>query len=137
MTVFFILVAILGTLISEAMFPGELEIGKFILLNFYALLTYYAIGGIGFLASCIATESKHSLSLGLGLPVAFLVLQMLGNSAEQVSWLGNLSLFALFNPDKLVEGSNFIWYAMIALVLIATVLYTSAIAIFNKRDLHV
>ncbi len=136
-TVFFFLVAVLGTLIAEAMFPGELETGKFILLNFYALLLYYAIGGIGFFASCIASESKHSLGVGIGLPAAFLVLQMLGNSGDQISWISNLSLFNLFSPEKLVEGSSFIWYGMIAFVILATALYGGGIAIFNKRDLHV
>ncbi len=136
-TIFFILVSILGTLIAEAMFPGELEVGKFILLNFYALLLYYAIGGIGFFASCIASESKHSLGLGIGLPAAFIVLQMLGNTGEKVSWIGNLSLFNLFSPEKLVEGSSFIWFGMIAFVVVAAVLYSAGIAIFNKRDLHV
>lgn len=136
-TVFFILVSILGTLIAEGMFPGELEIGKFILLNFYALLLYFTIGGIGFFASCIASESKHSLGLGIGLPAAFLVLQMLGNSGDQISWIGNLSLFNLFSPEKLVEGSSFICLGMIAFAVVAAALYSGGIAIFNKRDLHV
>lgn len=136
-TAFFTLVTILGTLIAQAMFPGELEIGKFVLLNLYALLLYYAIGGIGFFSSCIAGESKHSLGLGIGLPVAFLVLQMLGRSGDKVRWIGNLSLFNLFAPEKLVEGSSFIWVGMAIFVVLAAVLYAGGIVIFDRRDLHV
>lgn len=136
-TVFFTLVAVLGSLIAEGMFPGELEAGKFILLNFYALLLYYTIGGIGFFASCIANESKHSLGLGIGLPAAFLILKMLGNSGDKISWIGNLSLFNLFSPEKLVEGSSFIWIGMISFAVLAAALYIGGIAIFHKRDLHV
>ncbi len=134
-TAFFVLITIFGILICEGMFPGELEIGKFIFLNFYALLMYFAIGGIGFFASCIATESKHSLGLGIGIPVGFLVLQMMGNSIKS-SWIGNLSMYALFDPNKLVEGDSFIYIGMIAFILIAATLYTVGIAIFNKRDLY-
>lgn len=136
-TVFFTLAAILGTVISQAMFPGELEIGRFILLNFYALLLYYAIGGIGFFASCIAGESMHSLGLGIGLPGAFLVLQMLGNSTDKLSWIGNLSLFSLFSSERLIEGSSFVWFAMIALAVLAAALYAGGVAAFKRRDLHI
>ena len=135
-TAFFVLITIFGILICEGMFPGELEIGKFIFLNFYALLMYFAIGGIGFFASCIATESKHSLGLGIGIPVGFLVLQMLGNSTGS-NWIGNLSMYALFDPNKLVKGDSFIYIGMIAFILIAATLYTVGIAIFNKRDLYI
>lgn len=136
-TVFFLIATGFGILVAQAMFPGELAIGKFLLLNLYALLLYYVIGGIGYFASCLANESKHSLSLGLGLPVAFLVLQMLGNAGDKFSWIGNLSLFALFDPDKLIGGSNFAWIGMLVFVALAAALYYGAIAIFNRRDLHV
>lgn len=105
-TLFFIVTTSFAIVVSEVMFPGLLETGKFIMLNIYALLMYYAIGGIGFFASCIANESKLSLSIGVGVPVTFLVLQMLGNAGEKFSWLKNLSLYTLFNPNKLIEGSS-------------------------------
>jgi len=136
-TVFFIITAIMGIVIAESTFPGELEVGRFILVNIYALLMYFAIGGIGFFASCIASESKHSLGLGIGLPVGFLVLQMLGGVSEQISWIGNLSLYSLFDPNKLVEGASFAYIGMSLFALFAFILYTRGIAIFNKRDLHI
>lgn len=136
-TAFFIVITPFSIAISESMFPGELEIGNFILVNFYALLMYYAIGGIGFFASCIAEESKYSLSLGVGLPVAFLVLQMLGDAGENFSWIGNLSLYSLFDPNKIFEGSGFVYIGMNLFCLIAAALYIGGIYIFNKRDLYV
>lgn len=121
--------------ISQSMFPGELEIGKFILINLYALLMYFSIGGIGFFASCISNESKYSLGLGVGLPVGFLVLQMLGGIGESLSWIGNLSLYALFNPNRLIEGDGFAYMGMGIFALLAVALYAGGISIFNKRDL--
>ncbi|KAF0195728.1 MAG: hypothetical protein FD169_1216 [Bacillota bacterium] len=136
-TALFTVATTLGIVVSGAMFPGHLETGKFIMLNIYALLTYFAIGGIGFFASCIANESKHSLGIGIGLPGAFLVLQMVGAAGDKFSWLGNLSLYALFDPFKLLEGDSFAYIGMALLALIAAALYIGGIAIFNKRDLHV
>jgi len=136
-TVFFTVTATFGIFIAQSMFPGELEIGKFIMVNIYGLLMYFAIGSIGFFASCIANESKHSLALGLGLPAGFMVLQMLGSVGESVSWIGNLSLYALFDPNRLVEGDGFAYLGMALFLLIAAGLYLGGITIFNKKDLQV
>jgi ABC-2 type transport system permease protein len=119
------------------MFPGHLEVGKYLALNFYALLQYYAISGICFFASCISNESKHSIGLGAGIPIAFVVLQMLGNSGEKISWISNLSLYRLFNPDKLFTGDAFAYISMLIFASLSLLLYSGGIAIFNKRDLPV
>ena len=84
-----------------------------------------------------ANESKQSLGLGIGLPGAFLVLQMIGAAGDKLSWVGNLSLYALFAPFKLLEGDSFAYIGMASLALIAAALYIGGIAIFNRRDLHV
>lgn len=136
-TAFFFVITTFGVLITQSIFPGELDVGKFVAVNLYALIMYFAIGGLGFFASCIASENKHSLGIGIGLPLAFLVLQMLGGVGERFSWVGNLSLYALFDPNKLIEGSSFAYMGMALLALIALVLYVGGILIFNKRDLHV
>lgn len=137
-TLFFTLVTGVGIGISEAMFPGELEIRTFILLNLYTIVNYFAIGGIGFLASSIAHESKHSLGIGIGLPMGFLVLQMLGNSDPDISWVGNLSMFALFDPGKLIDGNTgFVFLSMGALLAIAALLYGVGINWFTRRDFHI
>ncbi len=136
-TAFFIIAGIFGIIISQAIHPGDLEIGIFILVNIYALLMYFAIGGIGFFSSCIASESRQSLSLGIGIPVGFLVLQMIGDAGEQFSWVGNLSLYSLFTPNALVEGSSFAYIGMFSFALIGLALYVGGIIVFNKKDLHV
>ncbi|MGD9676989.1 MAG: hypothetical protein AB7V16_01325 [Vulcanibacillus sp.] len=37
----------------------------------------------------------------------FLILQMLGDAGEKLNWIGNLSLYSLFDANKLFEGSSF------------------------------
>ncbi|SDI97740.1 ABC transporter permease subunit [Natribacillus halophilus] len=134
-TLVFTVITIVQIIVSVSMFPGELEVGQFILLNVYAMLLYYAISGICFFASCTSNEARYSLGLGAGLPIAFIVLEMLGNTGENVSWLGNLSIFALFDPDRLFAGDTFAYIGMTVLGSIAVVLYAGGIALFKKRDL--
>jgi ABC-2 type transport system permease protein len=136
-TLFFVLITGFGIMISHVLFPGLLDVLGFVLLNVYALIVYYAVGGIGFFASCIASESKHSLSIGIGLPVAFIVLKLLGDAGDKFSWVGNLSLYALFDPAKLFEGAAFAYVGMFVLALTGLVLYVGGVMYFNRRDLHV
>lgn len=136
-TALFTVVTAFVIIVSGAIHPGEMEIGKFIIVNIYALLMFLAIGGIGFFASCIANESKVSLALGLGVPLGFFILQMVGGAGEKFSWVGNLSMYALFDPNRLVAGEGFAIIGMAAFAVLTVALYGGAIAIFKKRDLHV
>lgn len=134
-TLVFAVLTVVQIAVASSMFPGELEVGTFMGLNVYALLLYYAISGICFFASAISNETRFSLGLGAGLPIAFILFDMLGNSAENMRWMGSLSLFALFDPDRLFAGDAFAYTGMVVLGGIALLLYTGGIVFFNKRDL--
>lgn len=95
---------------------------------------YYTINCICFLASCLANESKYSLGLGAGLPITFVLLQMLGDTGEKLNWVGNLSLFALFDPERLFAGDSFAYVGMGIFAGLAAVLYALGIIFFNKKD---
>lgn len=134
-TMIFLLLIIVGIISSEAMFPGELDIIKFILLNIVTLFTFYAISGITFLASCTFDDTKYSLSFGAGVPIAFFVINMLANAGDKMAWLRYLTIFSLHNPDKIIEGSSFTVVAMIVLLAIALATYIGGVVIFNRRNL--
>ena len=128
-------VTVIGVAVSFVMLPGELDVGKFLLLNGYLILMYWVIGGIGFLAGCAFNETRYSLAFGAGIPLVFLVMRMLANTGEKVAWAGKFTIFSLFDPNKLFAGDAFAAYACVALVLLAVALYGSAIVLFNRRDL--
>lgn len=133
----FIVSTFFSVIVSEIMFKGYLDIGKFIILNLYTLSMYFAIGSIGFLASCIADDSRTSLGIGAGLPVGFFVLRMLGNSGEKLSFAGKLSMYYFFDPDKAITGDNFYITGVIVFILIALILYTAGIFVFKKKNLYI
>jgi len=136
-TAVFFWITILTLITSSVMFPGLMDTKHFILLNLYALLMYYTVNGICFLASCLANESKYSLGLGAGLPITFVLLQMLGDTGEKLNWVGKLSLFSLFDPERLFAGDSFAYVGMGIFVGLAAVLYAVGILLFNKRDLPI
>jgi ABC-2 type transport system permease protein len=128
-------VMLVGIGVSLALFPGELDIGRFISLNIGTVLLYFALSGIGFFASCLFNESKHSLALGGGIPVAFLMIQMLSGVSERLSGLEYFSLMTLFDPTEIVIGSSNVLPSFVALTVIALLLYAGGIYVFSKRDL--
>jgi len=136
-TLLAIVVTAFSVLIAISLHPGELEIGKFLLLNLYALLMYYAIGGIGFFASSISSESKTSLGIGIGVPVGFVVIQMLGNIDPDTSWIGNFSLYKLFAPEKVASLNWFIFLGMGVFLILGIALYLGGIYYFDKRNLYI
>ena len=136
MAAFFTTVTIAGLAIANVILPGGLDAVGFISVNLYALVMYFAVGGIGFFVSCLS-DSKVSLGLGIGIPLGFLILQMIGSIGDKFSWVGNLSLFTLFDPNKLARGSGSICLETAIFLVIAAVTYIGAMIVFNKRDFHV
>ncbi|WP_202710613.1 ABC transporter permease subunit [Sporosalibacterium faouarense] len=134
-TAIFLLLILAAISICQAMFPGSLDIGGFLLLNLVSLLTFYAIGGITFLFSCIFNDTKQSLSFGAGVPIAFFVLNMLSNAGEQMSWLKYFTIFSLLNPTEILEKSSTTLISIIILLMISAITYTCGIVLFNRRSL--
>ncbi|MFU8772825.1 MAG: ABC transporter permease subunit [Anaerolineales bacterium] len=130
-------VMLIGIGVSFSLFPGELDVNRFIVLNIGAALLYFALGSIGFFASCLFNESKYSLALGGGVPIAFLLVQMLSGVGEELSGLQNFSLLALFNPSEIVVGGSSVLPSLAALILIGLVLYSAGIIVFSKKDLPI
>jgi ABC-2 type transport system permease protein len=127
-------VTLVGISMCQIMFPDELDVQGFVLLNFGALLLYYALTGIGFFASCFFNDTKNSLAIGAGLPVAFLLFQMISNIGETAEFLKYFSLYTLFDPAKITSGEGY-GISFIALAAIAVVMYTAGLLAFRKRDL--
>lgn len=131
----FVLITGAGIGISEAMFKGELDIGRFIVLNLCAMMLFFAISGIGFFFSCIFNDTKYSLAFGAGIPIVFYVVDMLSRVSSDLDWLGKISIFTLFKPSKIIAGDSFTLTACILLVLIAVLFYGAGMIAFKKRDL--
>lgn len=137
MAMFFVVYTSLGVILSEIMFPGDLDVGRFFLLNLHAYALYTVIGGIGFIASTIADDKNVSLSAGIGFPVFFLVMQMLRNADPQLENFKYLSLFTLFDPQLVSTDPTAVWGYIGVLVGLSTLLYSASHLIFTKKNLYV
>ena len=126
---------VLGLGASAAMFPGALDVPRFLLLNLGALCLHLCLGSICFFFSCLFDETRLSYAFAAGIPVAMFVLQMVANMGGQTKFLRYFSLFTLFDPRSIVAGEAFAMGGILALFVVSAAVYAASILVFDQRDL--
>lgn len=129
-------VTIFSIIVSQSMFPGELNMDKFLILNvgLYGLLLF--MGGLNFLSACVFNESSFALGVGGGLSVLFILIQMISQVGEKFEVLKYLTPLTLFNPDKIIAGDTSADLEVIILYLVGVIFFIVGFKIFSKKDLH-
>lgn len=134
-TLLIALIGAIGLVVSQAMFPRDLDITTYLSLNLCAILLLLAISSICFFFSCLFSDTKYSLALGGGIPVLFFVISMLTDVSGSYGWLRFFTLFTLFDPAEIVSAGNVGLVNCLILVVITVILYGSGIYIFDRKDL--
>lgn len=121
--------------VSQAMFPGALIIGDFLLLNLGLACLLFALCGYCFFISCISNETGRAVMFGAGIPTFFYLVQMLANMGGKLADLKYATIFTLFNPKGIIAGDVSAWWMCGVLVVIGTIFFSIGIVRFEKRDL--
>lgn len=126
-----------GLAASELLFPGELDVPAYLLVNLGVFALQLFIGGICFFASCLFNDTKASLALGAGLPVLCYIIQMVANVGGELENAKYATFFTLYSPADIIAGEAAAFWSMGALAAGALVLYAAAMVIFCKKDIPV
>lgn len=126
-----------GLLCSRTMFPGELDVPKYLLLNLGTLLLWFAVAGITFLAACIFSESRYYYLLGAGLPILFFLFRMLGNMGEKMDFFRYLTLYSLLPAERITAGEAEAVIPCLILLGISAVFSACGAIWFTRRDFSV
>jgi ABC-2 type transport system permease protein len=129
-------IVVAGMIFSELRFPGELETGKFLLVNLTLFFYLFAISAITFMASCLFNDGKNSVLLGTSLPVGFLIFQMLRAQGDTLDFFKYFTLLTLYQPNEIIVAGYQPW-PMVVLGLIGLGLYGLAFLIFKNRNLPI
>ncbi len=125
-----------GVVISELVFPGELDIRGFFWLNMTTMLVNMVVIMISFFFSCLFNDSKGSLAFGSGLPILFLMMHMMGGVSEQTEVLKKFSIFGLYDPVDVARAGQYV-AANSAYLAIIVVLFAGGVWIFRKKQLPI
>ena len=122
-----------------------LDYADLALLNLGMFITLFAMSGISFLASCWFNRSKHSMSLGGGLNMFFLVATMLGLFGSEVlpsivrldslNFFNFCTIISFFDDMSMIAGTTEFIYKLVILCVIGVVCYIVGAFKFNKKDL--
>jgi len=125
---------LIGVALCEITFPGLLDVGAFFKLNVTTMLVNMAVMMISFFFSCLFNETRLSLSFGAGIPILFLLMNMLGGVTTDMNILKSVSIYGFYDPVELVQGADILLtnlgYAAVSLALLAAGVY-----IFNRKRL--
>jgi len=128
---------VLGIVVCEISFPGELAIRQFILVNAGVLCLQFFIGGICLLSSCIFNTSKYAVGVGAGVPALAFIIQMMSDAGKELESIKYATFFTLFNPDRIIAGEADAFWGMAILLVGAIILFWTAIVVFSKKDMHI
>lgn len=122
-------------ILSESLFLNLLDVGAFLLLNLVVFLANSLIFMTSYFFNVIFDESKNMIAFGAGVPIAFLLLDMLGNTSNKIKFLKYFSIFGYYDPIEIVQGSNNAFLIIIGYVILLAGLIVGSVKIFDKRQL--
>jgi len=118
---------------------GSLEPARFApaVVNVFGLMVCMA--GVAGLFSAAGSHRSHTIGMMGGFYVLTLLLKLVGRLSDRLGWVGWLSVFTAYEPQRLVGGSADVWWLAArydaVLVGIGLVCYLAGAAIFARRDL--
>lgn len=113
----------------------EFDTSKFMQMNISAFLLFFAVGGIAFLVSSLCNDERKALGISGLITFGFFSLDLLGKFSDKLDWTKYFSIFSLYKPGEIINGSGDILVTSIILSAIGLVSFGLAIVLFRKRDL--
>lgn len=125
-----------GVFFSHVIHPDLLDVPAFLQLNTTTMLVNMTVVMISFFFSCLFNETRFSLGFGAGLPIAFLLFNMLGGASDNADILRNVSIYGWYDPVELVRGSE-IWQLNLIYLLLIVALFTGGLLVFRRKQLPI
>ncbi|APH05756.1 ABC transporter permease subunit [Bacillus weihaiensis] len=113
----------------------QIGIELFFQLNIVGFLLFFAVGGYSFFISSLVNDQKLALGLSGGLTFLFFGLDMIGKLSTEFEWIRKISLFSLYEPNKIAGGDLGIIGSSITLFLIGVLTFVGAVLVFKRRNL--
>ena len=127
------ILSIVGVIFANV-FSVDIDFAVFFKLVLGYFLYSFAISGICFGASCWFNKSAHSMLVGAGLPIVFIVLNAVSTIDDKLKFFKYFSLNTLYDTSNILAGHNYV-IQFIALAIIGFVCYIAGIVKFNTKDL--
>lgn len=126
---------LLGIVVSMVMFPDALDIMAFVRLNIGVFFLQVCFASIAFLCSSVCNEARFATMIGAGLPVVFVLIQMLSNMKGNLEGLKYATIITLFDTEGLVAGNTESYGMLLILFVLALICFGIGFFRFKQRNL--
>lgn len=134
--VLFVAIFAVGVLTSTLLYPGLLDVGGYLKINIITMLVNMVVVMITFFFSCLFNDSKHSSGFGSGIPITFLLMNMIGGVSKDTEFLKNLSIYGIYDPVEVVKGLDIMGLSLMFTVIVL-LLFIASIIVFKKKRLPI
>lgn len=143
----FVCSSIVGVISLACLKPGVATIsyGQMILFNLGAFVTLFAVAGICFMASCWFNRSKHSMAVGGGISMYFLVATILGLFGSKsfpsmiridaMNFFNYTTIISLFDLSSIMSGGLVFLWKFAILLGIGIICFIVGTKKFETKDL--
>ncbi|MGL4736579.1 MAG: ABC transporter permease subunit [Cellulosilyticaceae bacterium] len=127
----------INLLIAKVMFPAEtIDVYVFLKLNVTVMLVNLTAMSITFFCSCLFNDTRFSVGFGAGIPIAFLLFNMLGNASKDAEFLKKCSIYGWYDPVGIANGDATLTVNLIYCGIIL-ILFIGSIFVFRKKRLPI
>ena len=129
----------LWTAIAWGPWSAEISAGRFApaVLNTFGLMVCMA--GVAGLVSSVSSHRSRTIGVMCGFYVISLLAKLVGRMSDRLAWVGWLSVFGAYEPQRLVAGTAESWWILAGynsvLLGVGLAAYALGAVVFARRDL--
>ncbi len=122
-------------LVGLAVGGGSVNVLHLLLTLFQAWLIALAIAAYSLAFSCLfLSTAKAGAAAGL-LTTAFYAIDIVSRTVARVDWLGNVSLFHFYQPQRVMSSGDLSWAGILVSLAVLVGSAAAAVVIFQRRDI--
>lgn len=122
---------------SEIGFSGQLQIGKFLGLNFILLGVLTLVSALIFLISTIVGDHSKAVGISSALVGYLFIMNMIKNLSDDLNFIQYTTFLSIVNIDKVMDSNAFIWLSGSLSLTAGVLVFILSIIIFNKKSLTI
>ncbi len=130
-------ITILCIITSAILFPGNLDVGRFLILNIGLFGVFLCFSGICYCSTCLFSDSKYPYGIGASLCVVFVLIKMISQVSEKADNFKYATPLTLFDANGIIAGESGAYLGIVSLYAIGIILYGIGIRYFTRRDLSI
>lgn len=122
---------------AQALFPGELDASDLVAVNAATFCLWLFLSGVCWAGACALPNVSAARWAGVALCTLFILVQMLSGIGDELSWLGDVTPLALFDPLGVASGEASALVGTAVLGISGAAFFALGTAVFARRDLSV